>query len=72
MGYNMSTATERHERPVSPVPFPHEPVPPDLLAWARQTFDAGQFAEEIREMQATGGYTFESFIDEVEKTARQS
>lgn len=46
-----------------------EPVPPDLLAWARQTFDADEFREQVRQMEATGGCTFESFITELEARA---
>lgn len=52
-----------------PEPFPLEPVPPDLLAWARQTFDAQQYLEGVREIEATGGHKLESFIAEVEARA---
>src|SRR5262245_15326670 len=50
----------------SPEPFPREPIPPELLAWARQTFDADEFLKGVREIKATGGRTFESLIAEVE------
>ncbi len=56
----------------SPIPFPHEPIPPDLLAWARQTFDAEEFLEGVREIEATGGRTFESLIAEVEAVVQTS
>jgi len=26
-----------------PAPFPIEPIPPDLLAWSRQTFDRREY-----------------------------
>jgi hypothetical protein len=45
------------------------PVPPDLLAWARQTFDEEAFLREVREIEATGGCDFESFIAELEERA---
>jgi len=48
------------------------PVPPELLAWARQTFDAQEFLEGVREIEATGGRTFESLIAEVEAQVRGS
>lgn len=52
-------------------PFPSEPVPPELLAWARQTFDAEEFLEGVREIEATGGCTLDSFIAEIEARVRQ-
>ena len=55
----------------SPEPFPREPIPPELLAWARQTFDADEFLEGVREIAATGGRTFESLIAEVEALVRK-
>jgi hypothetical protein len=51
-------------------PFPVEPIDPDLLAWARQTFNEEEFLAELREVEATGGVHFEDFIDEVKKAAR--
>jgi hypothetical protein len=55
-----------------PPPPAAEPVSPDLLAWARQTFDAEEFLREVRQIEATGGCTFESFIDELEAKAAGS
>jgi len=55
-----------------PFPFPVTPVPPELLAWARQTFDLEAFLEEVRETEATGGHTLESFIAEIEAAVRES
>lgn len=60
-----TTPTESSE------PFPHTPIPPDLLAWAQQTFDAQEFLEGVREIEATGGRTFESLIAEVEAQMRK-
>lgn len=55
----------------SPEPFPREPIPPELLAWARQTFDAREFLEGVREIEASGGRTFESLIADVEAEVRK-
>lgn len=52
-----------------PPPIDTHPVPPDLLAWARQTFDAEAFLREVQLIQSTGGCTFESFIAELEARA---
>ena len=49
-----------------PAPFEYEPVHPDLLAWARQTFDAEEFSREVREIQETGGVPAEQVLAEVE------
>lgn len=46
------------------------PVPPELLAWARQTFDAREFLEGVREIEATGGQPLDAFIAEVEAVVR--
>jgi len=56
----------------SPEPFPREPIPPELLAWAQQTFDVQEFMEGVREIEATGGHTFDSLIAEVEAQVRKS
>jgi hypothetical protein len=53
-------------------PFASEPVPPDLLAWARQTFDEQEYLDGVREIEATGGHSLESFIGEVEARVRES
>jgi hypothetical protein len=53
-----------------PEPFPRERIPPDLLAWARQTFDEEEFMAQVREIEATGGLRLEDFIAEVEARAR--
>jgi hypothetical protein len=53
------------------VPAP-VPVPPELLEWARQTFDAREFLEGVRDIKANGGEPLESFIATVEAAARGS
>ncbi len=60
-----------HQDPVPAVPVP-VPVPPELLAWARQTFDAREFLEGVRDIEANGGEPLESFIAAVEVAARGS
>ena len=51
-------------------PFPVTPVPPELLAYARQTLDIDAIESEIREVMATGGVPFEVVIAEVEAAMR--
>jgi hypothetical protein len=58
--------------PQGAVPPAPSPVPPELLAWAQQTFDAQEFLAGVREIEATGGRTFESLIAEVEAVVRSS
>ncbi len=52
-----------------PEPFPREPVPPEILEWARQTFDEEGFLAHVREIEATGGLRLEDFIAELEARA---
>ena len=42
------------------------PGPARFVSLARQTFDAQEFMDGVREIEATGGRTFESLIAEVE------
>jgi hypothetical protein len=51
-------------------PFPRKRIPPDLLEWARQTFDEEDFRTQVREIEATGGIRLEDFIAELEARAR--
>ena len=51
-------------------PFPRERIPPELLEWARQTFDEEEFLAEVREIEASGGQRLEDFIAELEARAR--
>ena len=56
----------------APEPFPHEPVPPELLAWARQTFDEREHRDGVREIEATGGLSLDALVAEVEARIRGS
>jgi hypothetical protein len=58
------------EQPSRAEPSPPEKLPPDLLAWARQTFDEQEFMAGVREIRETGGVRFEDFIGEIEQRAR--
>ena len=51
-------------------PFPREPIPPEIVEWARQTFDEEEFLRHIREIEATGGVRLDDFIAELEARAR--
>jgi hypothetical protein len=51
-------------------PFPRERIPPELLEWARPTFDEAEFLAHVREVEATGGLRLEDFIAELEARAR--
>jgi hypothetical protein len=53
-----------------PEPFPREPIPPEILEWARQTFNEEEFLAELREIEATGSVRLEDLIAEVEARAR--
>lgn len=46
-------------------------VSPDLLEWAKQTFDEKQYLAAVEQMKRTGGVRFEDFIDEVERRVRR-
>lgn len=48
-----------------------EKVPPDLLAWARQTFDEAEYLAGVREIEQTGGLQLEDFIGEIEEMVRR-
>jgi hypothetical protein len=49
-------------------PFTTSPVPPDLLAWAKQTLDVVEFTEEMRQTEATG-CSLQSFLSELRDRA---
>lgn len=53
-------------------PAPVQPVPPELLAWAQQTFDAKEYLEGVKQIEAGQSRTFESLIAEVETRVRES
>jgi hypothetical protein len=58
------------EQPNPSEPFPRETIPPELLEWARQTFDEEEFLAQVREIEATGGLTLEDFVADIEARAR--
>jgi hypothetical protein len=51
-------------------PFPRETIPPEIVEWARQTFDEAEFLTHVHEIEATGGLQLEDFIAEIEARAR--
>jgi hypothetical protein len=51
-------------------PFPRESILPEILEWARQTFDEGEFLAHVREVEATGGLRLEDFVAELEARAK--
>jgi uncharacterized Zn finger protein (UPF0148 family) len=46
-------------------------TPPDLMEWARQTFDEEEFLQGVREIEQTGGVKFEEFIGEIEERVKR-
>lgn len=58
------------DQPSPPEPFPREAIPPELVEWARQTFDEDEFLAQVRELDAAGGLKLEDFIAEVEAGAQ--
>ncbi len=69
------TATNGATDGLAPVPPPEvarwiiERPLPDVLAWARQTFNEAEFLAALREVEQGGGHRFENFIDEIERIA---
>jgi hypothetical protein len=57
-------------RPTNPADIPREPIPPELLAWARQTLDVEEFLAEVQQTVATGGVPFEQIVAEVKSIVR--
>jgi hypothetical protein len=51
-------------------PFPRETISPELVEWARQTFDEDEFLAQVREIEATGGLQLEDFLPEIEARVR--
>jgi hypothetical protein len=51
-------------------PFARERIPPEILEWARQTFDEAEFLAHVREIDAMGGLRLEDFLAELEARAR--
>ena len=59
--------------PTSPDPTPPfavDPIPPDLLAWARQTLDLDDFRDQAQQIERTGGHPLESVVREIEAEVR--
>jgi hypothetical protein len=60
---------------LAPVPPPEvarwiiERPSPDVLAWARQTFNEAEFFAALREVEQGGGHRFEDFINAIERIA---
>jgi hypothetical protein len=46
-----------------------QPVTPELLEWARRTFNEEEFLAGLREIEATGGLELKDFIHELEEEA---
>jgi hypothetical protein len=46
-------------------------LPPEVIEWARRTFDEEEFLAGVREICATGGLSFEDFVEELERAAGQ-
>jgi len=51
-------------------PLRCEKIPPEILEWARQTFDEEEFLAQVRQIETTGGLRLEDFIAELEARAR--
>jgi hypothetical protein len=47
----------------------HGKLPPELLEWARRTFDEDEFMAGAREIRATGGLDFNDFVKDLERAA---
>jgi len=60
----------KHDQPNPSEPFPREAIPPDILEWARQTFDMEDFLAQVREIEATGGVRLEDSIADLEAQVR--
>lgn len=58
------------DQPNQSEPFPRKAIPPDIVEWARQTFDEEEFLSQVREIEATGGLQLEDFIAELEARVR--
>ena len=48
------------------------PVPPEVLAEFRRTFNEEELLREIREADANGWHKFDDFIGELEEIARHA
>lgn len=57
------------QQPGPPEPRLEGALPPDLLDWARRTFDEEEFLAGVREIRETGGIQFEDFVADLERAA---
>jgi hypothetical protein len=48
------------------------PLTPELVAWAKDTFDLEEFLEGMRDIEQNGGYELKDFIDELKKKSLAS
>ena len=60
----------KSDQPNQSEPFPRETIPPEIVEWARQTFDEDEFLARIREIEAKGGLRLEDFLAELNTRAR--
>ncbi|MCI0743083.1 MAG: hypothetical protein L0Y72_28980 [Gemmataceae bacterium] len=58
------------DQPDRSEPIPRETIPPEIVEWARQTFDKEEFLKHVREIEETGGLQLENFIAELEARAK--
>ena len=58
------------DQPNPSAPVPRESIPPEIIEWARQTFDEEEFLARMREIEATGGLRLEDFLSEIEARVR--
>jgi hypothetical protein len=56
--------------PSPPEHIPRDPIPPDIVEWARQTFDEEQFLTHVRDIETSGGWKLEDFLSELESRVR--
>ena len=50
--------------PSVPEPFPREPIPPEIVEWARQTFDEEEFLAQLHADPDVTGYSLFSPLDD--------
>ena len=74
--FNCPECGHPSDRPISRCPhcglgLVGDKVSPDLLAWARQTFDEKEYLARVKELETNGGVRFESIIGEIEEMVRR-
>lgn len=57
-------------RPPNPPDMPRTPISPEVMEWARQTFDEDAFWADMREIEATGGAKIEDILADIEAIVR--